>query len=197
MKKIPIVIKIANSNYEREKAIKFIDRLALKYYQCHAPPLSQIILTAYSKKQIVGSLGINFAKNNKLPIEKHWIFDHNKTPLPYRASKLAEYGRWFATQPNISFALYFSAASYVLQNGKKYAFFEVKDSIARHIKHAGVKLFLINAQLLIENIEKKRRNYYLIPPTPKFYMTDNEQTVETLRKIAIPQIQSGEIIIEI
>lgn len=168
---------------EFEKALEFIQQIALQREGATPPPPPHVLFAAFKGKDIVGTVGLEFGSDGKpLPLEEIWEFNPLTAPLPFVREQVAQYCRWMAKADGISASLLHAAAVFSLAQGKKSCMCEVKPKVANRLRKIGCRLFPITpAVLRLEKIPFSGRPYYESNPPPGLYMIDLHQMEEVTR----------------
>lgn len=188
-----IVVRfISGLGKKREEILHFIEEIALAREGSKPPPPPQMLFGAYQGNTIVGTISVDFGSDlNPFRLEDIWEFDKEKTPLPFVRERIAQYGRWTATVPGASIALFYAATVFSKTHGKQFCLCEMKDPIARRLTEFGFVLLPIkNASLLPEAVRERMpeesRPYYLNHPLPYIYMMSLDQIEQAMQSHILP-----------
>lgn len=182
-----ILISLVEDKDSLLKALKFIEMVAFRSHRASPPPPPEALFAAYYRGEIVGTIGIEFGSNHKpLPIEGRWQFDRLKTPLPFHRNEIVEIGRWMATKPGVSAALFYAATFFALSRRKYYCMAEMKSKIAQHSTGLGfIMLPVQNAKIFLDKIPQSGLPYYTDDP-PALYMLRLEQMHQSIKSHTPP-----------
>lgn len=135
-------------------------------------------------------MGVGFGSDDKkLFLEELYGLESSTASSPYRGSEIIQFCRWTAAarEQKVSLALIYTAATYALGRGRTHGLCEMKMHVAEHVRHAGIVLKEISAQIVPEKIPLGH-SYYLRDPTPCLFMVELEQVCRVLRERVRPII---------
>lgn len=180
---LPLVIHVAKTEEQRNKALAFIKEVAWRSHKSAPPPPPQILLVASEGEVIQGTMSLDFGDNGPLPLETIWTFNQAETPFPFIRSKLVQFGRWMAVSSGLSLTLVYAAACFSRAHGKECIVCEVKPPVFNRLAHSGIHLSpLRNAQLVLERIPQEGRPYYTTKPLPYPYMVGVQSVIDACLK---------------
>lgn len=176
------VIGLVESDEDKVLAEEFIRHNALKWYACDPPPPTQILFAAKIQRDIVGTIGFDFSDGvAPFRLEHAYDFDYRGAPWSFERKKLAQYSRWMANAPNVSFALIHHSAVYALAQGRQYGFGETKPLLMSLLWKFGMDVKVIPHHAFhIKRIPEDARNYYSKPSV--LFMMDLAQVKEGIEK---------------
>jgi len=170
-----VTIRLLENEVEVQDAYCFVRRHAHARYDADPPPPPEALLAAYRRGEVVGTIGVDFTAvdTGELSLERIWSFDPANAPLPFNRQEIAQYGRWFTVEQDVSLMLVYGATIFARTHGKRSVLAEMKPGAARVLERVGIAMLPIqNAQLVLENIEESGRFYYVNGPPPQLCMAD-------------------------
>lgn len=183
-----LIVRLICDDEEWSRALAFINEIAFESHRASPPPPPQYIFGAYCGDELVGTIGLDFGEVDRpLPIEAHWEFDRENTPLPFKREAMVEIGRWMASRRGVSTILFYAATIFALSHGRYYCIAEMKSKIAEHAtsKLGYIMLPVQGARVLLERIREDGLPYYLDDP-PSLYMLRVEQMHQAVRLVTPP-----------
>lgn len=153
----------------RTEALKFIEDWAFQAYNCRPPATEGIIVGAWGKDGIAGTISIDIGGPRKpFPLEAVYDLEEVKKIVKFNRKKIVQIGRWYAKVPEISLKLIESAALIAEPLGAKFLLCEGKPNSVRRVEQLGLKFILFcGLRPRMENIPAECRLYYEKAPEPK------------------------------
>ncbi|MDP3963456.1 MAG: hypothetical protein Q8Q39_03085 [bacterium] len=190
---VAVVIRKVSGFVERQQAGVFMREVAFRWHQCEPPSLPDLVFIALAGTTIVGTVALDFADDTTpFSLEKIYEFNRAETPFPFDRIRMAQYGRWMSTKPNVAAPLFYAATLYAIGLKKMLGWFELKEPIVQHMRSFGFNPVPIpSARLMPERIARKEESaYYTTDPPPTLYMVPlehirralHDQVAELVRK---------------
>jgi len=172
---------------ERAAVAEFIEEQYMR--RMHViPTIPETLFAAFLGKAIIGTVAVEFCKNEKtpLPFESIFAFDHSHLALPTSRMRSLQFSRWttsaHAPVTEMSKKITLFATIYAIElHNKKCGWCELKKHTARLLRSFGIKLYKVpNATIRSENVPESVRSFYTTEPLPELYQLDLNQMVEAL-----------------
>lgn len=144
------------------------------------PSAPDCLIAARVDSEIVGTIGINFANEHGLRLERLYSFDHDAAPYPVDIARTVEIGRWVCDRDGISALLAHTAVEESIARGMAYGWCEHALPLHRVCRRFGVVFRQVNATLESGRIEPCYANYYAQHDT-KLYMFELDQARQGLQ----------------
>lgn len=193
-----IEIRLLTTEAERATAVRFIAENAFRWHQCKPPPAPQLLFGAWDGTEIVGTIALDFGDaQTPLPIEQLYEIDYGEFPWLREREKIAQFGRFFVTQPDISVALLYVATTYALACGKLYGLSEAKPHVPKRFAELGIRLQEVKrAQLVEKHIPADGLSYYQSAPQPRLWGVSLHEKAAALRTPVTVAVNDGRISLE-
>jgi len=185
-----VVVRLAKGGRERRRVLAFVRRHVRRLYG-GIPPPSQILFFTERNHRICGTIALDFAEGSeRLPLESIYQIYTAQTPWKFDRGKIAQFSKWWATEPGVAVHLMQTAHLYALREGKRFGLAEAKPPILAKVEELGMALVEIpGATLLIQGISLRGEGYYAEPPPPCLYMFDISTNAAALERLRIKRRQ--------
>jgi hypothetical protein len=167
---------------ERDCIALFVNQIMQSQYHCNAHALPEVVFLALRSREPVGAIALSLGVDGTLPIEEIYVLDYRTFPQIYERAKVVQLGRWIATMPNISEALFCVAVRYAMGRGCRWGIGEMKPKVVRRFRRMGMKVIPLSGEPNIKNIPPDVLPYYLLPPAPAAYLIILREAERALAK---------------
>lgn len=174
------VIRLVQTEKEREEAHSLITKLFMQYFKT-SPPLPTLLFAAFCENTIVGTAGLEVSdEKNFLPYNHIYrLSQHINDFFPNQNA--IQYARWTATKPGVSAALFYAATVCGIQLNKRFSWSISKPRSIKRLEDFGVYLRRVESAALIEeNIPAYDKTYFETQPYPALYIGSLEQAGQAL-----------------